>query len=425
MAFAFCPPPPLKIWENFRVSDFFDEKRADKAAWSLVKEQGNEAFRKNDFELAAKFYKKSAKIALGPVEGGIWSAFTESLQVFPEGTVQRLFIDNEDVVNKLLTEHFPSPPPTPNKCLSLSWSNHAQALLMAGNPFGALMSARRACLADPSHMKAHHNEMKAQEALGNKDEAWKIKMQMDHFSRLHGNLSSEGQTLMLCQWIGWKEFEAIYKPIRLQEVALHATKKMAEVGCGVDEEKRIAIRASIVPFQGGQGLALTIVYGVKGDATCVDFCMLDHENGEIGEEGECNKRSELRCCKSMNQTNLSFRILKSLCFSCSIADKPPNGHASYMSQCAAPIRIGIFIEKLKVEYGFKTIALLCGQGLIDHIALVKQRLEEGPPNKEHPPLKGIMVYRARGTAASGDNGFENGVDPELMNLAYTTRLGLI
>ena len=53
----------------------------------------------------------------------------------------------------------------------------------------------------------------------------------------------------------------IYLPIRLRLAVKELAARMA------GEEKRVEVRASIVPFQGGQGLMLGVVHGIHQEKT--------------------------------------------------------------------------------------------------------------------------------------------------------------
>ena len=270
----------------------------------------------------------------------------------------------------------------PNKGAAVAWANRAQALLLAGAPDRALRSARRATDANPEYLKGHHRVVKALEALGRREAAAELRQQIREYPLARSMYPAESLALLHAGWIDWVRASMIYGPTRFRAAAEHVAAALQE-----GERKRVEVRASLVPFQGGQCLMLTLVYGLSDEVQCMDFQMVDNRNADI-------------------------------------CDRPPNGHASPKALEHAPMRIGVFIEEL-ADYGLAAVAVMCGQGLTEHVALVERQLKQGCPQGMPPPFEGLVVYAAASTAASEDSG----VAPPLLSspaamAATMARLGL-
>lgn len=368
-------------WKAFSAADHI-ALEAD-TSWERLKNLGTEKLKCGDFNGAALLYKDAAAVAMGPLEGGLVDAFISALETWPAESAQRKLFDNHDllwfsVVPKLPISRYSADRtiPTangtdlvgkyPNKSVAIAWANCAQALLADGKPQDALESARQATEANPEYLKGHHREMKALEALGRTAEAKKIAEEMRDFSLARSTYPAESLALLQVGWIGWERAQLIYNPTRFSEAAKQVASELtADLEMFGQVEMKVEARASIVPFQGGQCLMLSLVYGngmETREVQCMDFYMVDHQHAEI-------------------------------------ADRPPNGHASPQALTHAPMRIGVFIEELKA-YDLVTVAVMCGQGLTQHVDLIKEKLETGCRHGMHPPMNGIIVYAAESTAAS-------------------------
>ena len=95
-----------------------------------------------------------------------------------------------------------------------------------------------------------------------------------------------------------------------------------------------------------------------------------------------------------------------------IADQPPNGHASKTALEHAPMLIAKCIGDL-MEYDLTTVSVMCGQGLIDHTELIREKLGQGFGDF-CPPLGGLRVYRASATYASEEAGIPMQMSDEAM-----------
>ena len=310
-------------------------------------------------------------------------AFITALESWPEGSAQRRLAETEDVLWYHLVNALPIPASTrkmtlpngeeqaadrPNRGAAIAFANRAQALLLAGKPQKALQSARRAVKASPAYLKAHHREMKALEALGLSEEAAEVRREMSEYEMLRASSMQEGLALVAVGWIDWIRAKMIYLPVRFAEAAQALADVLPE------GERRVECRASIVPFQRGQGLMLSLVEGPEQRRLdCLDFYMVDTEHGEL-------------------------------------ADMPPDGHASEQALRYTPHLIGKFIEELE-DYGLTTVSVMCGQGLTEHVRQVEQELKQGSrPERGDEfgirPMPGLVVYRASSTAASEDSGVQ-------------------
>jgi hypothetical protein len=309
------------------------------------------------------------------------NAFTEALETWPENSPQRALAELDDIiVDKVLAEHlfvglgeerfdFPEHHQAnddgerewrckkPNRAAAIALANRAQAFLLAGLPRRALSNAERATAADPSYVKAHHRVQRALEELGDKEGARRKAEEIHDYTVCRKFLPTENQALLTAGWIDWPAYSLVWSPGRTEAILTHLVEELEE------SERRIEVRVSLVPFQGGQGMMLSLVYGPTssfkmGNILAAAFIMTDADNGEM-------------------------------------ADRPPNGHASQRTLTHAPPLIHNFIEKVE-RRGLSVKTVMVGQGLFDHHALVRERLvAEG---------HGAFVYQADSTAASEDAG---------------------
>ena len=367
-------------WRAFSLSDRIASD-AD-SSWEARKERGNELLKAGDHAGALKLYRDAASLALGPLGSGALRALVEALETWPEGSPQRALADNGDLVCQSILSHLSVPPDEqvmkladgtpliaqfPNKGAAIAWSNHAQTLMVAGDVEGALVSARKATRADPSYVKGHHREMKALERLGRREEASRVQQAIRNYERARETFPAESIALLGVGWIGWHDASMVYNPARFHQAAEHVAAQLVPPRWPT---KKVEVRASIVPFQGGQALMLTLLYGMRSTVECMDFIMLDDKNGDL-------------------------------------ADMPPNGHASAQTLAHAPMRIGVFIEDL-AQWSLRTVAVMCGQGLVEHAEHVEEKLKEGHGGM-HPPIHpDVVVYPAESTAAAGMAANEHG-----------------
>ena len=302
----------MQDWKAFDAAEHL-ARDAD-TAWEAPKNSGNAALKDGKHLEAAQYYREAALLALGPVAGGTIAAFISSLEAYPEGSAQRQFVDNEDLL-WLSLNLLPTPREDremkfsdghamvgkyPNKGAAICWANRAQALLLAGHPKKALRSARRATEANPAYVKAHHRERKALEALGQTEAAAKIAEEMTDYARARSMYPCEAVALLGVGWISWDRSTLVYGPIRFQAVsgrasapnavalllqcrlvimltaahlraarpiAFRASHQAADavVASG---EKKVEARASIVPYMGGQMMMLTLMYGLNETVEC-------------------------------------------------------------------------------------------------------------------------------------------------------------
>ena len=318
-----------QAWQAFSTAEHLALEADD--SWEVSKEEGNIALKQGGFLRAAELYHESALIALGPLEGGILDAFISALEGWPAGSAHRALSENWDVLWENIVRRLPVPPSTfprrilqsdgaeivgayPNKGAAIAWANRAQALLLAGQPEEALISARRATAANPAYVKGHHRELKALQALGNLAEAAEIKEQIIEYEMSRSTYPAEALALLAAGWIDWDCADLVYWPVRFTEAA----GKLNQMVPG-EPVKLVEVRPSLVPFLGGQGLMLSVAllsgkfmfFGAAVPTVdCMDFSMADNENSEI-------------------------------------AYLPPNGHASPESLLRVPFLIRKCIEDLR------------------------------------------------------------------------------
>lgn len=388
-------------WQAFSLAESLGEDQDP--SWERPKALGNEALKRGEYGVAAGHFKRAHLLALGAIEGGTAEAFANALLTWPEGSPQREVGELDDIMcTQILNRLWSAPRPArfefpsgvsgegetwtatkPNRAAAIALANRAQAFLLAGQPERALSSAKRAVKADPSYVKGHFRCQRAHEALGDHKAAEEKAEEISDFNMARRFMPSENQALLTAGWITWEEYMLVWKPARLEAICSHL---MATLGEG---ERSVEVRASLVPFQGGQGMILSLAWGPTtafkmGKIDAADFIMTDPEHG-------------------------------------SIADRPPNGHASEKTLENAPGMIGIFILEL-TDVGLAVQTLMIGQGLYDHKALVadrmlscvRERAGETLTGESQPNADGsltasqvvgrVFVYQADSTAASEDAG---------------------
>ena len=369
-------------FDAFDAAEHFATEKPVNPAWEGFKDRGNEALKRGEHLHAARLYKQAAQLALGPLDGGMVHAFITALESWPEDSPQRRLVETEDVLWHNIMHEIEIPETTrtmtdssgqehraeqPNKAAAIAFSNRAQAFLLAGKHQKALKSAKRAVEASPAYLKGHHREMKALEALGQAEEAKEVRDEMANYQKLRASTMQEGLALVAVGWIDWMRAKMIYLPCRFKCAVQALADELPE------GERPVEVRASLVPFQGGQALMLSLVEGPMQQRRidALDFYMVDTENGEI-------------------------------------ADAPPNGHASELALARTPYLIGKIIEELEL-FGLTTKSVMCGQGLTEHVRLINEKLKEGSiaeRGEEHGirPMPGLVVFRATSTGASEDSG---------------------
>jgi hypothetical protein len=105
-----------------------------------------------------------------------------------------------------------------------------------------------------------------------------------------------------------------------------------------------------------------------------------------------------------------------------IADLPPHGHASDAALKHAPIVIGKFIAEL-AQWELETVALMCGQGLVEHVDHLDAELKAGRPGL-FEPIEQMLVYASSSTHASQAAGASADVYNRRAMEAMMARLGL-
>ena len=260
----------------------------------------------------------------------------------------------------------------PNKGAAIAWSNHAQALLLLGQPEQALISARKATQEDPAYIKGHHRELKALQALGKRGAAAEIKQEIEEYEFARQMYPAESIALLTAGWVSWKRQAIIYSSTRFGVAC-----RELEMTLESEDERKIDLRASLVPFQGGQGLMMTVAQpGLGGQilVECLEFQMADHENGDM-------------------------------------ADAPPNGQASQSSLKHVPILLAKCIADMQ-QYQLETVSVMCGQGLTEHAQMIQAKLRAGgePVGDFCPAMPQIRVYRAASTYASEEAGLPPNIE---------------
>lgn len=291
-------------WREFDAADHLASRAwLDDTPWERVKDRGNEtlkrAFDGNGYAAAAELYESAAKLALGPLRGGMIEAFLSSLEAWPEGSAQRRFAENRDIVwDKVVVQlHHPPKPRRvdlpggkvweeeyPNKGAAIAWANCAQAHLKNAGVMEfmlqeaakstnsaaicatrlmldekrevmlqeALKAAQRAIDANPAYLKAHHRKLSALKKLGKAVAARELAKKMKDYDLARTMYPCEALALLAAGWISWQRSSLIYGPVRFKAIAEAVAESLPE---GM---RRVEARASLVPFQGGQALMMTL-----------------------------------------------------------------------------------------------------------------------------------------------------------------------
>ena len=293
----------------------------------------------------------------------------------------------------------------PNNAAAVCSANLSAAWLLDGEPKKALEHAKRATRMDPGYIKAHRRELNALQALHRrqavalrelksrpelKDKATPrnleaMRKQLARFAtaikekneeladyeQARAAYPTEALALLTAGWLDHEQASFVYGPVRFLECVTWLRDGPLR------NWKKCEARASLVPFQGGQVLMLSLCYteadGMDNVINCLDWITVDNANGDL-------------------------------------ADKPPQGVASEQSLKYAPMRINMFIEELQ-EGGLEVVTVMLGQGLTEHVDLVDKTLREGSPVMKVPTFQDVLVYHAASTAASEDNGIPLNPDP--------------
>ena len=182
------------VWKSFSVADHLNRHNADRA-WEPTKNLGNAALKRGEYLTASKLYHKAALLAMGPLEGGVYDAFIQALETWPEGSAHRRLVETEDLLWERVLLQLPAPPPA-----------RVMELPDGGGEFSAAYpnSAQRAIDADPEYVKAHYRKQKALEALGREAEADRVRTEISEYERVRGMFQAEALALLSVGWISWE-----------------------------------------------------------------------------------------------------------------------------------------------------------------------------------------------------------------------------
>ena len=402
-------------WKSFSVADWnaAEMEKSGIVEWRAWKDKGNALYQEKDYAGARAMYGKACMLALDPFRNGGVNAFFDALHEAPAHTARRQFFDIEPLVGQVL-KYLPhaysrvSPMDdktyaAPNSNAAICYSNTSAAWLLQGEPNKALRAAKKATKADPGYLKAHRRELNALQALhrrqamamrelksrpvapprqANLDAGAKLlaryakaiqekRDELADYEQARAAYPTEALALLTAGWLDNERAMFIYGPVRFLECVTWLRDGPLR------SWKKCEARASLVPFQGGQVLMLSLCYteadGMDNVINCLDWITVDNANGDL-------------------------------------ADKPPQGVASEQSLKYAPMRINMFIEELQ-EGGLEVVTVMLGQGLTEHVDLVDKTLREGSPVMKVPTFQDVLVYHAASTAASEDNGIPLNPDP--------------
>ena len=411
-------PFASRRWKTFSVADWnaAEMEKGGIVEWREWKDKGNALFKAKDYAGARAMYGKARLLALGPYRSGAVKAWFDALQAAPAHTARRQVFDIEPLVGqvlKFLPRTFSRKSPldgkpygAPNNAAAVCSANISAAWLLEGEPENARKEARFARRTDPSYLKAHRRELAALQALHLKamrkerqatairelkeghvypdrrqamrkvfaKYATAIKEKNEEladYEQARAAYPTEALALLTAGWIGHELASFVYGPVRFLECVTWLRDGPLK------NWRKCEARASLVPFQGGQVLMLSLCYteadGMDNVINCLDWITVDNANGDL-------------------------------------ADKPPQGVASEQSLKYAPMRINMFIEELQ-EGGLEVVTVMLGQGLTEHVDLVDKTLREGSPVMKVPTFQDVLVYHAASTAASEDNGIPLNPDP--------------
>ena len=410
-------PFASRRWKTFSVADWnaAEMERGGIVEWRAWKDKGNALYQEKDYAGARAMYGKACMLALDPFRNGGVNAFFDALHEAPAHTARRQFFDIEPLVGQVL-KYLPhaysrvSPMDdktyaAPNNPAAICSANLSAAWLLDGEPKKALEHAKRATRMDPGYIKAHRRELNALQALHRrqavalrelksrpelKDKATPrnleaMRKQLARFAtaikekneeladyeQARAAYPTEALALLTAGWLDHEQASFVYGPVRFVECVTWLRDGPLK------KWKKCEVRASLVPFQGGQVLMLSLCYtvanGMDNVINCLDWIMVDEANGDL-------------------------------------ADKPPQGVASEKSLQYAPMRINMYVEEL-TERGLEVVSVMLGQGLTDQVNLIDKTLREGSPIMEVKTFDDILVYHAASTAASEDNGVPMNPDP--------------
>ena len=266
------------------------------AEWEHWKELGNHCLAKSEYLAAAEYYRKAANISVGPIEAGLASAFVQALRAWPMKSVHRRLSETNNVLErihwflrsplmKLKSKLFngkDNASDLPNKAAGIAWGNCAAALLAAGKHDEALQAARNSVRYCPEYVKGHHRQMKALEACGRLIEAQTKRKEIEEYEELYRVKKYTARYIGLLKvgWITWEQADQIYAPLLRQRVVAHIAARLGPPSL-FGENRRVFLKASVVPFMGGQGLILCLdacdTCGVAVSYDFWNFCMLDPE----------------------------------------------------------------------------------------------------------------------------------------------------
>lgn len=360
-------------WKAFAAAD--TSAAYIEPAWEARKALGNAHFARGEYAEAAEKYREGALVAEGPMNNGTMEALLDALCTWPDGSAALRFADNADLACTIISmlkwgtrtldteavEGGTIKVSYPNHAVAVCWANRSAALLKRGDAAGALEDAGRATRADPAYVKGHAREAAALRALGRTEDADGIAQQMKAYALARASFPAESLALTAVDWIDWNRAGSVYGPCRFDAAALSVVRSLDRAR----RPRRCEIRASLVPFYGGQCLMLSLKYGPHGTIDCMDWVMVDGSNGEL-------------------------------------ADRPPRGYASDSALEWAPMRIGVFASDL-AKYGLRAVSVMLGQGLMDHVGRVEESLAAGHATM-HGAFPGVLVYPASSCAASEDSG---------------------
>ena len=405
-------PFASRRWKSFSVADWnaAEMEKGGIVEWRAWKDKGNALFQEKDYAGARAMYGKARLLALGPYRSGAVKAWFDALQAAPAHTARRQVFDIEPLIGQVL-KYLPrtfsrkspldgKPYGAPNNAAAVCSANISAAWLLEGELENARKEARFARRTDPSYLKAHRRELAALQALHRRQATAIRELKEGHvypdrrqamrkvlakyataikekneeladYEQARAAYPTEALALLTAGWLDHEQASFVYGPVRFLECVMWLRDGPLK------KWRKCEARASLVPFQGGQVLMLSLCYteadGMDNVINCLDWITVDNANGDL-------------------------------------ADKPPQGVASEQSLKYAPMRINMFIEELQ-EGGLEVVTVMLGQGLTEHVDLVDKTLREGSPVMKVPTFQDVLVYHAASTAASEDNGIPLNPDP--------------
>ena len=443
------------MWKSFSCADWHRERMeaAGATEWRKWKDEGNARFAEKDYSGAHALYAKAGLLALGPFRNGAVDAFNQTLKNWPVWAASRRFVDVDVLVQQVL--HFLPPVISktfdgktyhaPNTAAAVCAANSSAAWLLEGRPREALAAARDACEADPGYLKGHRRELAAllrlrrdqikamrvlrrgapglkleQDALERCDTAVREKQEdLRDWETAQRAYPTEDLALLTAGFTDYERATFIYGPIRFR--ACLQWLRGGPLKCYT----RCEARASLVPFQKGQVLMLSLCYAEwpppnrrherlrqtldrrYGAAALAGLDALEaHEPAEGG-----FYRRWLAAPRDNVIQCLDWIMLDPE--NGDLADAPPMGIASENSLKYGPARINMFIEELH-QYGLEVVSVMLGQGLTEHVDRVDRTLREGC-DIAPKTYKDVLVYHAASTAASEDNGILANPDPRAVH----------